>query len=281
MKVGLSLAQVNPSIWPELTVEADRLGYESVWIPEHLVLPVVMTGSPHDGVEHPPIAPSTPVFDALGYLSFLAGKTTAIRLGTQVYNVGLRHPFVSARAAATLDLVSGGRFEFGVGASWLEAEWQAVNLDFATRGRRVDEALEICKRLWTEPTVEFHGEFFDFPQVAFEPKPNQIGGPPLHIGGDSAAALRRVARWGDGWLPMNHKLQDLPATIERLHTLWRQHGREGLPEVTVSAAIQTVDDIHRAASLGVDRLIIKPWRRTSDAIDSIGAFAENVLKQAN
>ena len=278
MKIGLSLAQVNPSIWSQLTVEADHLGYESVWIPEHLVLPVVMAGSPHDGLDHPPLPASTPVFDALGYLSFLAGKTTGIRLGTHVYNVGLRHPFISARAAATLDQVSGGRFEFGVGASWLEAEWIAMNLEFATRGRRVDEALDVCKRLWTEPTVEFHGEFFDFPQVAFEPKPLQNGGPPLHIGGDSTAALRRVARWGDGWLPMNHKLEELPSSIARLEELWRRYGRDGRPEVTIAAGVNTREDIYRAAALGVNRLIIKPWRRTSDAMDSIRAFAENVLQ---
>jgi probable F420-dependent oxidoreductase len=145
-----------------------------------------------------------PVFDAMNYLSFLAGQTENIRFGTQVYNIGLRHPFVSARAAATLDIVSSGRFEFGVGASWLREEWDAVGLDFRTRGARVDEALAICRALWTESTVSHHGRFFDFDAVMFEPKPVQAGGPPLHIGGDGGAALRRVARYGDGWLPMNH-----------------------------------------------------------------------------
>jgi alkanesulfonate monooxygenase SsuD/methylene tetrahydromethanopterin reductase-like flavin-dependent oxidoreductase (luciferase family) len=168
MKFGISLARAHTSLWAKLTQRADELGFESVWIPEHLVLPVTMAGSPHHGDEHPPIPPQMPVFDAMNYLSFLAGQTENIRFGTQVYNIGLRHPFVSARAAATLDIVSSGRFEFGVGASWLREEWDAVGLDFRTRGARVDEALAICRALWTESTVSHHGRFFDFDAVMFE-----------------------------------------------------------------------------------------------------------------
>ena len=141
MKIALSLGALNPSLWIEATQEADRLGYESMWLPEHLVIPVAMEGSPHAGQEHPPIPSNVPVFDALAYLSFLAGKTEQIHFGTQVYNIGLRHPFVVARAVTTLDVVSGGRLEFAIGASWLRAEWEAVGLDFDSRGRRVDEAI--------------------------------------------------------------------------------------------------------------------------------------------
>src|ERR1700731_4056671 len=129
----------------------------SVWILEHLVLPVASDGSPYAGQEHPPIPADVQVFDAIAFLSFLAGKTEKIRFGTHVFNIGLRHPFITARSVATLDVVSGGRAEFGVGASWLQAEWDAVGLDFASRGRRVDEAIEVCRRLWSEPVVEHHG----------------------------------------------------------------------------------------------------------------------------
>ena len=134
MKIGIALGTVRPARWAEVTEEAERLGYESVWMPEHLVLPVQSDGSPYAGQDHPPIPSAVPVFDALAYLSFLAGRTERIRFGTHVYNIGLRHPFATARAVATLDVVSGGRAEFGVGASWLEAEWDAVGLDFAIGG---------------------------------------------------------------------------------------------------------------------------------------------------
>ena len=179
-------------------------GYESVWLPEHLVFPTVMSRSPKPGEDHPPVPPTTPVFDAFAYLAFIAARTTDLRLGTHVYNLGLRHPFVAARGVATLDVVSGGRVEFGIGASWLEQEWDAVGLDFATRGRRVDEAITVCSRLWTEPTIEHHGEFFDFAEVAFEPKPVQQPRPPVLVGGESGAALRRAATLGDGWIGMGH-----------------------------------------------------------------------------
>jgi probable F420-dependent oxidoreductase len=279
VKFGISLARAHPSLWPKLTQRADELGFESVWIPEHLVLPVKMAGSPHAGDEHPPIPSGMPVFDALNYLSFLAGQTENIRFGTQVYNIGLRHPFISARAAATLDIVSSGRFEFGVGSSWLREEWDAVGLDFGTRGARVDETLQICRKLWTDSTVSHHGRFFDFNEVMFEPKPVQAGGPPLHIGGDAAAALRRVAKYGDGWLPMNHSLDMLPSGLSTLHRLWAENGRAGRPEITVGLPVETADDVKRMSAVGVDRLILSPWRRTSDALDGIARFAGEIIGQ--
>lgn len=276
MKFGITLALAHPSSWPKLTQRADELAFESVWLPEHLVLPVKMAGSPHDGHDHPPIPPHLPVYDAMSYLSFLAGQTQNIRFGTQVYNIGLRHPFVSARAAATLDIVSGGRFDFGIGASWLRAEWEAVGLDFSTRGARVDEALQICRALWTEPVVSHRGRFFDFDEVMFEPKPVQAGGPPVHVGGDGRAALRRVARYGDGWLPMNHTLEMLPSSLTALGELWRANGRTGRPEVSLGLPVETVDDVKRMADAGVDRLILSPWKRTRDAIEGIERLAAEI-----
>ena len=278
MKFGIGLGRLNPAFFVDAVVEADRLGYESVWLPEHLVLPVEMTRSPFPGEEHPPVPPTTPVFDCFAYLSYLAGRTSAIRLATHVYNIGLRHPFVAARAVQTLDLVSGGRSEFGIGASWLESEWVAVGLDFASRGRRVDEAIEVCKRLWGEDVVEHHGEFFDFGPVMFEPKPVQRPGPPVHVGGESAAALRRAARLGDGWVGMNHTLESVADVAGRLHRLREEHGRADRHfEVTIGGAVESRDDVKRWADAGVDRLIVTPWRRSPEAVDGIRRLADVVL----
>ncbi|HLH28850.1 MAG TPA: TIGR03619 family F420-dependent LLM class oxidoreductase, partial [Acidimicrobiales bacterium] len=225
MKVGIALGTVRVDRWAEVTEEADRLGYESVWLPEHLVVPYATEGSPFAGSDHPPVPPEVPIHDPFGYLCFLAGRTEQIRFGTHVFNIGLRHPFSTARGVTTLDVVSGGRAMFGIGASWLEAEWRAVGLDFATRGRRVDEAVEVCQRLWRDPVVEHHGEFFDFGPVAFEPKPVQRPWPPLHIGGDGPAALRRAATVGDGWIPMNHTVEQIPADAARIAARRREAGR--------------------------------------------------------
>jgi probable F420-dependent oxidoreductase len=256
---------------------ADALGYDSVWLPEHLVLPVDMGGSPHGGDEHPPISADLPVFDALAYLCFLAARTSRIRLGTQVFNIGLRHPFVTARAAATADIVSGGRLDFGIGASWLKAEWDAVGLDFASRGSRVDESIAVCRRLWTEEVIEHHGRWFDFAPVKFEPKPLQPGGIPLHIGGDGAAALRRAGTVGEAWMPMNHPPAALPAAAERIAEWREKAGRGGRTEITYMADVAGDGDVARLESVGVDRVIVKPWKRTSDALAGLEAFAASFI----
>ncbi|HLG91389.1 MAG TPA: TIGR03619 family F420-dependent LLM class oxidoreductase [Acidimicrobiales bacterium] len=273
LKLGVPLGRVNPRWFVEVAKAADRLGYESVWLPEHLVLPVEMSRSPYPGEEHPPVPPETPVFDALAYLSFLAGVTSHVRLGTHVYNLGLRHPFVAARGVQTLDIVSGGRAIFGIGAGWLESEWQAVGLDFHRRGRRLDEALSVCKRLWSEEVVEHHGEHFDFGPVRFEPKPLQRPWPPILVGGESTAALARAARSAEGWIGMNHTPESAARAARSLAELARRHGRER-PEVTVGGPLRSAEELVDWQEAGVDRLIVAPWRRSAEAVDGLEALAQ-------
>jgi probable F420-dependent oxidoreductase len=280
VKIGISLGMLRPSIWAEATREADRLGYDSVWMPEHLVIPMQMGGSPYAGSDHPPIPPEIPVFDVFTYLGFLAGQTDRIHFGTQVYNIGLRHPFSVARAVTTLDVVSEGRVEFGIGASWLEAEWEAVGLDFATRGRRVDEAIEVCQRLWSDEVIEHHGEFFDFGPVKFEPKPVHEPWPSLHIGGDGPAALRRAALLGDGWIPMNHTVDRIPPKAARMAELREEAGRPGDVEITIGAGESTLDGLRRCADAGVGRALVRPWQSTKDALEGLRRFADEVLPAA-
>jgi len=277
VKFGIALGALNSHFHLDATEEAERLGYESVWLPEHLVLPVRMSRSPHPGDEHPPVPPTTPVFDAFAYLGFLAGRTRDVRLGTHVYNLGLRHPFISARAVQTLDVLSGGRVEFGIGASWLEEEWRAIGLDFASRGRRVDESIEVCKRLWTESEVAHDGEFFRFDAVAFEPKPLQQPWPPILVGGESGAALRRAARAGDGWIGMGHTFESASGQIARLRELRGDYGRDTAPfQICLGGPVASADDVRRWEELGVTRLVVSPWRRSPDAVDGMRRFADLV-----
>jgi probable F420-dependent oxidoreductase len=275
VKFGVSSGRLNPAFFLEVALEAERLGYESFWMPEHLVFPKDMTGSPHPGDEHPPVPPSTPVFDAFAYLCFLAGQTSRIRLGTNIYLLGLRHPFSAARSVQTLDIVSGGRAEVGIGAGWLRSEWRAAGLDPGTRGRRLDEAIGVCKRLWTEESVEHHGEFFDFEAVMFEPKPIQKPWPPLHVGGESEAALRRAARLGDGWYGLVHTVDSAAQRVSRLRDLRAEAGREREPlEITIGGQVESRDDVKRFEDAGVDRLVVTPWRRSREAVDGLRRFAD-------
>jgi len=278
LRFGIALGALHPALFEEATIEAERLGFESVWLPEHLVFPEDMSGSPHPGSDHPPVPSTTPVFDAFAMLSYLAGKTARIRLGTDVYLLALRHPFAAARAIQTLDVVSKGRAEIGVGAGWLREEWVAAGLDPKTRGRRLDEALAICIRLWTESRIAHAGEFYTFPAVAFEPKPVQRPHPPIHVGGESDAALRRAARIGGGWLGLAHTPQSVLAPVARLRALLRAAGRDdGAFEISVAGAPESREDVARFAHEGVTRLIVAPWQRSRDAIDGMQRFAARLL----
>jgi probable F420-dependent oxidoreductase len=278
VKIGVGLGAANPAFFEAIVLEAEQLGFESVWLPEHLVFTVDLSGSPHPGTDQPPVPPSTPVFDAFAMLSYLAGKTSRIRLGTNVYLLALRHPFAAARAIQTLDIVSGGRAEAGIGAGWLRAEWNAAGLDPHTRGRRLDEALGVCKRLWSEEVIEHHGEFYDFEPVMFEPKPVQKPHPPLHGGGESDAALRRAARFCDGWLGLAHSLESVQAPIARLRELRHEAGREAEPfEIIVSGPLEQREDLERWAETGVTRMIVSPWRRSPQAVDGLRDFAKRFI----
>jgi probable F420-dependent oxidoreductase len=277
MRFGVALGAMHPSLFGEAAVAADALGFESVWLPEHLVLPVQMAGSPFPGAEHPPIPPSTPVFDSLAYLTYLAGKTERVRLGTHIYNLALRHPFVAARAVQTADVLSSGRVELGVGAGWLREEWEAAGLDFASRGARLDEALEICIALWTEQRVAYEGRFFSFAEVMFEPKPVQRPHPPVVIGGETIPALRRAARH-DGWLGLRHTPDSVREPVATLRRLRADAGLADEPfSVTVGGVVSDDSDVEAFATAGVDRLIVSPWTRRSEVLPGIEAFARRFV----
>jgi probable F420-dependent oxidoreductase len=277
MRYGVTFARLRPSLWAETVELCDELGFESVWLPEHLVLPVQQSGSPYAGREHPPVRSDAPVFDVFTMLAFFAGRTGRIRLGTNVYNIGLRHPFITARAVATLDVVSEGRVELGVGASWLAEEWDAMGLDFATRGRRVDEALAVCRQLWADPVVAHHGEHFWFDPVMFEPKPVQQPSPPISVGGDSAPARRRAALLGDGWIPMNTPVSALPAARAEIARMRADAGRDERFTLTVMGGVGAPPDVEAYRAAGVDRLVVAPWRRSAEAAGGLREFAATFL----
>jgi probable F420-dependent oxidoreductase len=276
LRFGVDLGRCNPRAWIDVAQAADELGFESVWLPEHLVFPASISESPAPGRAHGRVDPSTPTFDPFVMLAAIAAATRRIRIGTNVYNIGLRHPFVTARAAATLDVVSGGRFLFGIGASWLRAEWDAVGLDFSTRGPRIDEIIGICRRLWTEPVVAHDGEFFRFEPVCFEPKPVQVP-LPVHVGGDSDRAKRRAVEFGQGWIGMLQTPDTFASAVDGLHDRCERAGRDpDTFERTALAPRPDDEELDAWLKAGATRLIIAPWRHSVDASDSLSRFAESI-----
>jgi probable F420-dependent oxidoreductase len=270
---------LNPRVFEDLAIEADQLGYSTAWMPEHLVFPTNMTGSPHPGQDTPPVPPSTPVFDVFAMLSYLAGRTERIRLGTNVYLLGLRHPFVAARAIVTLDAVSNGRADVGVGAGWLRTEWDATGMDPSTRGRRLDESLSICRRLFTQDTITHKGEFYRFEEVMFEPKPTQSPHPPILIGGESKPALRRAARMGDGWIGMLNTPETARKRIEELGSLRREYGTDGQAfRFITGATVTRREELTQFEDAGVTDLIVRPFAGAHDAVDGVRRFADQCFR---
>lgn len=283
MKFGIPLLWIRPEQLVDVVQAAEELGYESVWAPDHLILPA----TPAEGTGgHGDVPPDLPIWDAGGLLSTVAAVTTTLRVGTWVYVLGARHPFVAARTYQTVDALSRGRLTLGVGAGYIPEEFAAAGIDFRSRGRRLEESITICRSLWTEESAEFHGECFDFGPVTLAPKPFTAGGPPIHIGGASPVALRRAARFGDGWMGLEGSPEEVRPLIESLRSEEQKAARKAPLEVTTGAgrvigrADLPMPDramIEEYARLGVDRVIVRPWRKSSTLIENLERFAAECI----
>jgi probable F420-dependent oxidoreductase len=165
------------------------------------------------------------LYEAVTTLAYVAGLTRRLRLGTSVLVLPQRDPRLVARQVATLDSLSGGRVVLGVGAGWMEDEFKALQVGFADRGRRMDEAIAVMKAIWQSPDPQFDGEFYRFRDVLVEPRPAQAGGPPLWIGGYGTVALKRAATLGDAWHADDAPLEQLVEMGDRVRTLAKAQGR--------------------------------------------------------
>jgi probable F420-dependent oxidoreductase len=262
VKFGLSMFGLSPRYYPEIAAAAEANGFESVWIPEHLVLPAELPATyPYTESGLPPIDPSTPMFDPWVVLATVAQATSTIRLGTNVYILPLRHPLLTARSVVTLDRVSGGRVTLGIGVGWLAPEFELLGEDFASRGRRTDEVIAILRAVWDRgnEVIEHHGEHYDLAPFRFQPKPVQRPSIPIEVGGASPAALRRAGQVGDGWIEIGASDPDvLAGKIGTILEHRRAADREHLPFEITCGLGRTVDDVRRAAELGVTRIAVGP-----------------------
>lgn len=189
MKFGTSIMGVSLRALPQVAAGYEANGFESIWLPEHLVFPAEMPPTyPYSGTGYPPVTPDTPSYDPWVMLSYLAAGTERIRLATNIYILPLRHPLQTARSVVTVDRVSGGRVTLGIGVGWLEDEFDYLGLGFADRGRRTDAAIGAIRRLWSEDVIDVHDEYYEFGPVKFNPKPLQKPSIPIEVGGVSAPA---------------------------------------------------------------------------------------------
>ncbi|PXX01670.1 putative F420-dependent oxidoreductase [Mycolicibacterium moriokaense] len=268
---------VRMSGYAEAARALDNAGFESVWVPEHLALPAgTPTTYPYTSDGRPPIPSGTPCYDPLVLLSFVACATTTVRLCTNVYLLPLHHPLRTARGAVTLDRLSGGRVTLGIGVGWLKDEFDWTGEDFSSRGRRTDEIITILRRLWTESTVTHESESYRFGPVEFQPKPAQRAGIPIEVGGISAAALRRAATLGDGWIDIGgDSPEDLARNVAAIDAMRAEAGRDGQFEVTVGGQWGVnLDTIRRAADAGATRVVAGPYTGTPLSGPDVATWAD-------
>lgn len=206
MKVGIILPQTGDLATSEnilyIGKEAEKEGFDSVWVFERLLWPV-KPQTPYGGVPNLPIPVEyQSVLDPLETLTYLAGNTQRISLGTSIIDILFHNPVILARRFATLDVLSGGRVIAGLGLGWSKDEYDASGIPFSHKGARADEYMQVLKRIWTDDVVEFRGQFYNIPASKIGPKPVQKPHPPILLGAYSPKAFPRIVNYADGWIPI-------------------------------------------------------------------------------
>lgn len=284
MRYGFYLPTRGPlatsSAVEALAQRGEALGFHSAVVADHIVLPVASTSTyPYTlGGRHPSEGDA---LEQLTLLAFVAAKTRSLRLVTSVMILPHRNPVVTAKSLATIDVLSEGRLTVGVGVGWLREEFEALDApDFDRRGAVTDEYLRIVKTLWTRAPASFAGEFYRFDELWCLPQPVQQPHPPIWVGGHSRAALRRVARHGDGWHPVGAnpaaplRPHELRAKLSELYRLTEAERRDPA-SLTISYKAPLYDTSLTGTALVADGRERRPFSGTSEQIvDDIGTYAE-------
>jgi probable F420-dependent oxidoreductase len=279
VRFGFYLPTRGPTATPEaletLLARGEALGFSSVVIADHIVFPVTIR-SKYPYTVSGAFPGQGDALEQLSLMAFVAGKSRRLRLISSVMILPHRNPVVTAKMLATIDVLSGGRVTVGVGVGWLREEFQALGApDFDRRGAVSDEYLRIFKTLWTQDPASFHGEFYRFDGIRCLPHPAQKPHPPIWVGGHSRAALRRVARLGDGWHPVGAnpavplRPTELRASLDELYRLTEAERRD--PAALTISYKAPIYDPGQGVDGGAER---RPFSGSQQAIaDDIGAFA--------
>ena len=264
--------------------DLERLGFESLVLPEHVVLAVDYTSRyPYSKSGRVPLPHDCVIPDPLDTLAYVAGVTTTLGLATGLLVLPMHNPLMLAKRAATVDRLSGGRLRLGVGLGWLREEIEAGGVDFASRGARADEAIDAIRALWRadpETGARFDGRHFSFSGVQSFPRPVRAGGVPIEVGGTTRVAIRRAATRGDGWLSLGLRGDDLAAALRLLTDEATAARRDANTiEVTLSGvtAPATVDRavLEQAAAFGARRVVLNLGSATlAEAQEELRQIAE-------
>lgn len=285
MKVGIIPINVGVSD-PEQMVafaqKAESVGLESVWTFEHAVVPLDYTSRyPYSRSGKMAVTPETHFVDPLIALSFVAAHTKTIRLGTGINILPQANPLMAAKQVASLDFVSGGRFIYGVGAGWLEEEFNALGVPFEKRGARFDDYLVAIKKVWSGEVVEHQSAHVQWSGWKSYPLPVQKPHPPIVIGGTGDAAMRRVVAHGDGWFAPTAGTQQLAELIGKLHAEAKRVGRD--PNTIEISAMwfyggEGIESVAAYRDLGVSRLIAPLYALGGGFIEGLDKLGDELAK---
>lgn len=261
MKIALTVRDfIRGDLLAEFGRQAERLGFASLWVPEHVVMPERIESRYPYATDGQRTIPSTAAMPSpFVTLAYLAAATRTIRLGTAICLAGEHHPLILAKEAATLDCLSGGRMTLGVGIGWLAEEYRALGIPFERRAQRVREYVSVMRKLWGEEVSAFQGEFVSFEAVRSFPKPLNGAQLPVFLGGESEPALKRVAEYGDGWLGWRLRPDEVALKRKRLLELTEAAGRDPRPlEIVISPHQSTANpgELRRYKAMGTDELVI-------------------------
>jgi len=287
MKIGVFVTAGHPGSDRDYLEVAGRaseaLGFHSLWVAEHVVLfDEYASRYPYAEDGRIPVRRDAGLIAPFTALSFLAGVTRKIRLGTGICLVPQRNPLYTAREAADVDWLSGGRLDLGVGVGWLAEEFSALGVPFDRRGQRCRSYLEVMKRLWCNDVSEYEDEFYTLPACRQFPKPLQKPFPPIHFGGESDAALKRVADIGQGWYGFNLDPDGLAERVGKLRQLLEARGRrlEEI-EISVSPYLRTFESsmVEGYQAAGAQQVILPVFGRSRDEmLQRLDRVAQTVLE---
>lgn len=278
MKFGIAMFPTDYAIHPApLAAEVERLGFDSLWFPEHTHIPTSRRTPWPGGAELPKEYSHT--LDPFVAMASAAGATSNLLLGTGICLVIQRDPITLAKEVASVDHVSNGRLLFGIGGGWNIEEMENHGTDPRARWKRLRESIEAMKEIWTKDDAEYHGEFVDFDPVWSWPKPIQKPHPPVIVGGDGPNTLKRVVRYGDGWMPIPGRNQvPLDQRVSELRGMLEQAGRPMVP-VTLFGMPARPEFIERFAPANPDRVVFfLPPTPEPEAKERLAQYAE-VVKQ--
>ena len=279
MKIGFFAvgigATVEPGALRAAAVAAERVGFATIWAPEHVVLVERYASQYPYSSGRFPGPPDIPIADPFAILAYVAACTNTIRLGTGICLVPEHNPLILAKTAATLDRLSGGRFILGAGVGWLAEEFQVLGVPFQRRAQRTREYIEVMRKLWHEKVSAHAGEFANFDGVLSFPKPANGAGIPVWFGGESPAALRRVAAYGDGWLGFKVMPAEAAEKIRQIETLLAANGRKR-SDVTLAVSPYaepiTADDLARYRDAGADEVALLLRGRPASEADIVAGI---------